>query len=1655
MDNYESPSEVLKKREREKGNGEGSGKEKCGEHGELKFIDIFDEESDTDKNEEEIKIFLRKKKMINRRKAKKESAHFFEDPRSVEATDLASSTIAGSSANISSNANFNSNANFSGNANFSSNANNNTQSTTHNSTNSNVNVNCNMEGGTGTEGRGGRKEIAVGDGYRFEYTYDNFNESYLVHEIYRLKAEVEESVQKEFRKNEEKKLVEEKNKLLSKSIDDMKKDMEKLKNVYDEELTKIKESYDRCVSVLKNEMEEKENYFKKKIEEYENETIIKIEKYEDKYKKEKKENEEKDKIVNNLTKEKEDIKKELKEKLDCLQNLEKKINEMKEDNEKIKHLLNEEIEKNEKMKKMENKYEKDIFHFNNIVKQKNESIKNMVNDILVIKNVYEELVREKELNELNKKKLLKKIEDKENELLHLKSDINRCKVHNDKIRKHNDILNEEIRKKVKVITSLRNENDFLKKENQMFNKNFLSQKGGKARRSSIGGGSSGRGSSGRGNNKVVEMEDELNRENRIRQEKKRGKGKLKSASVGITTEKEKVETETETGDTSEDDIEFEIDDKNGDDNGDDNGDENGDDNGDENGDENDDENDDDNDDENDDENDDWHNVKKEADTLAKGSVKKKENSVRKKKERLPKRNSPSWKKKHDDNGTSAGVAENVPIGRKSSACAKFPFNAHENKQNEEKTRMNSPKQDDSNSRNADVTHNGIPSVHSCGEVWNKPMSNKEKNLSDVRNKVANLVSVTISRDGSDSSVCAKWEKHDRDNIIVGELKNNNSEDMVKMKTEIKKAKDEKAEKANVERAIEEEYRDGVYSPAKSPFFLNLNTTNTFNKEMSSNKYFYDLNLYSMKRCNIFSFSNNVLPQGERKTWNSNRPQRGSVDPNSDKSNVNAGCIRGSSCSTLNGNNFDAKEKSIGGYTRGYDERKDIFLRTLKSATSDSTHDGKTERDSSFTEHHVGYPIVEDREKNKTIDYFLANIKNEELNSNYVLMKNKSRISKILSRNFMPEDKLEMEKGEIQVPPNKGSYHGKYLTNRNKDILEGKKTHIRRSKNPIPRVNQLMDSYLVKGNYHALLREREHSDMDCHTGIRSYLLNNCKKKNNIYGLFIINERLKSIYRNIENKRKSISNLPIDMSNMENVKRFSNSFNIVKSEYLSSNDVDNTSIVPSCFKDYGGERHLSLYRKEERAEGDSTVYTSQRYVDDNSHSERCVDNSHGGSTELCNISTIMNSSDENGNKIYDINQQMNPSSEKRNFSEYSNDYQHLIDDGKYTLKMESNDNTYNCTKILEGRNKGNDAHMKEDQDILVEDIPLHKEQKGKCVSFANKDIITFDIANGGVVPTESTELEERERIYKDYLHKIKMKTKNVARIENINLGSTEDVQLGDNKILQLREDAREEVNNHLDVSEVLNSNFNNFLLSYKYKRESEDYTSRKNKIFEFLKKKPFRTDPPCASNDTRGGRENSYFENYYSKLKHLQENHVGVSAGGVPAMEVTASRVTTSGVTASGVDALGGSTEHSPSRKPSYAENRHEIKNERMKAIRKVINPSDIFKAIYAQRESERFLFNSNSVMSNMVGKQGEPYDVTAERKKDPSHFVKLTKSRKEMAPMCDLHKLALTGNTSTLTSNSTITRDEANWGVPQRSDNFSCSSSCSSGGGNAIRMNTLR
>ncbi|CXJ02402.1 conserved Plasmodium protein, unknown function [Plasmodium berghei] len=1121
MDNYESPSEVLKKKK----NGHIVENEKAVEplneniKSKLKFIDIFNENNDTDKNEE-VNTFLKPKKVIKKRKDKKKGIPFFDDNyTNLDMEDLDIFSFG----------------------------------------NSNLKINDNI----------------LSDNYKnkndiySDCLYDNYSNkiSYLVSEIYRLKSELEESSQKECKKNEENKILLEKNNILSDSIDSMKKDIEKLKNIYDEETLRIKESYDRRLDVLKNELGEKDNYLKKKILEYENEANNKITDHENKYLNEKKKNDELTTSLENANKEKEDIikhytceisnhKKEQEnykneaekyknemekyknemesyknemEKIKCesdkwkdeagkwkdeMNQRVQKINEINDEIKRIENILTEEKQTNEKLQTIIENSEKDITNLNNVINQKNETIKTMVNDILLVKNVYEELVQEKEENEISKQKLIKEIQEYEKKVVYLKNSIEEYNANNQKLIKCNQKLNENIRKKEKEIIALQNENIYLKRENVVFNQNFLNTKSCKSEQMKEYSSDSTNfcGKSEKYVNKHkdenFEMEEikELENRSEIKEagKKKKIDKKTKNKKKIYIKEKEDISTDTNGETESEDEkIEYNIE------------------------------------------------ICDESEKEEMLSEQTKVGIIKDTGKNIE-LNKDETDKIQNIGGNNFIVSKNNSnkIGTEKLLSYKRPnMNIFDSKKNEDRHLINDKEKKkgsniaiDQIDYNNDILHIEYPPPVILKKQINEKlehslMQNNKIQFFDITSNLVNIGNLSNELDRKNKPNFIKRDIHDKLGIFYDEFnddipyqeseeenENNNNREILMNNTK------KQCLNLKTNSLLDNTLSDNFLNKQLSSSFLDKKINNSFiNKEFGSNKYLYDLNLYKLKKCNIISYNNSIIPIKRTKKINLMRSIMDSSKTYIDNS-VN-------------------KMNACENYLNKYNERNEMNNSSLKYIDSNNinsinqVHDEQNE----MIIQPLSFQTIENvKGDNKTIDYFLSHIKNDKLNlnSNILLMKKGNKaITKFPNGQLHPSNKSNKEQkkekkkiqndNKISQYNNEDTYAISSFLNKMEDI------------NDSPNDN-ISNNFVIKKKIKKLISDDKYTDVNNQRDIRSHLLSKYKKKSNIYGLFIINERLKNIYKNIENKKKSISNFPINMCNIEDMKKFSNSFNIIRNK-----------------------------------------------------------------------------------------------------------------------------------------------------------------------------------------------------------------------------------------------------------------------------------------------------------------------------------------------------------------------------------------------------------------------------------------------------------------------------------------------------------------------------
>ncbi|KJP86879.1 hypothetical protein AK88_03492 [Plasmodium fragile] len=1558
MENYESPSEVLKNKEKIK--AENDGKEKKDK---LKFIDIFNDSNEAEHTDDTVGNFLKKKKITeSKRKAKNKSMYILEDAPNVYATDLVPSNFASSS------------------------------------------VAANSGTPDGEKNILGMNTIqgsrSVFNNLNIFSNEEEQNHAYLVNEIYRLKAEVEEEKQKGCRTNEEAKILKEQNDVLSKSISDMKNEMEKLQNIYNEEVVKIKESYERRLLVFQVELEEKENYCKKQKEAHREEFESQLEEYKSMYHNEKRKSQdrerlieeatvereklakeatiEREKIINEAAMEREKITKEAamerdkitKEAAVQLEELQNRVAQMTEREKDLTHSLNEEKEKNEKIKTEAEKYKQQILSLNEIINKKNENIKNMVNDILLVKNVYDELAKEKELNELAKKKLVKKIETYENDLHYLKKNMEGYRVNNDKLRKCNQEMNEHVRKMECQIRSLENENEFLKKENLLFNKKFLNVKKGKqigqldylSDSTHVKDEVPSADSSVEGNNSLVSRRDEVQEKEvmlmgQTNEISKVNDGSGESSTDGDKGEKKGAASHGRSGNDSDTDS------------------------------------------------DDYG---------------------------------------EDVEGASS-TGEDRPV---ESTCALSVLTTGRGKGKDvtehKRSSINGTTRRDMGSNEEDALNESNysdeaeePHLSTLSQAGNKPncacSSKKEVHLSDVRQRIGNLVNAKNLK--GNNAIGPNYEEDENAgsfNLITNFLENG---------TKDAKKKKKKKEKNKCD-----------YNKTKFSNTTSVGNSNMFNKELSSNRYLFDLNLYSLKRYNIFSFSNGLFPkeEGAHDLTNLVRKKRSCPAP----------------MSHLDGEkNFDVQNVHMSA-NNTWRSRTEVLPRALRDFSWRRTNGGE-EVDS--VEAATGARILQgevncinhtndDMEKNKTINYFLANIKKEKKNSNDIVMKRReTRLEKLLSRQDSSNKSPQMGKEKVVR---------KFL---------GGEAPIEYEKNDRHASGMHSGDVSTADEFE---QRRQHHFRGGQKDMQSYLLSKCKgKKNNIYGLFIINERLKSIYKNIANKRKSISNFPLSVPKIESQKQFSSSFNIIQGGKFLPEGVENAPVMfhLGCKKNAhemvpnfehnteSNEVHVAIQNRRMKGDvpsGDETnkmIFTPECRLTEETRS--------GGSSFVVSGEDHVRMDEEQIRKniLLENSKNMNRSGKK---GEPTYTHEDNDEEGIFFKKKSYLRNAPSISVMFDknqpqtgGYLSSNESHSRVatnwgEADVLVVDgekprsmewHPLYQEGMEKCVSFAKVGRHLLQEGEGKVGSGrrgEGLPLQQRLTHHDGPFHyENEPRDNEIANHLKVNEGPPK----GNPRQTNKWEEQEEAVNNKFNLNDVFNSNFNNFLLSYKSKKTEfavspssvPSSSPSRNRIFEILKKKNSPYDHSHERNCTEGAREDSYFENYLNGLKQ-QRGRARVGKDNTSDMYVR--RVDRQ-------DQQNRSTDKHTQR----GSNKWDCLDETEKFIKQdspkksnVVDDQNIFMQNNdhsgimfeggnecrgdsnrgnIKKESERFLFNSNSIMntgSNLI--QGTTYENVVRSHIENAHFINLVKNKR--------HKDILSGGGQ---SNSDLRLTNQEYNTSNRSD----------------------
>ncbi|ETW40531.1 hypothetical protein PFNF135_04836 [Plasmodium falciparum NF135/5.C10] len=365
---------------------------------------------------------------------------------------------------------------------------------------------------------------------------------------------------------------------------------------------------------------------------------------------------------------------------------------------------------------------------------------------------------------------------------------------------------------------------------------------------------------------------------------------------------------------------------------------------------------------------------------------------------------------------------------------------------------------------------------------------------------------------------------------------------------------------------------------------NIQSHDIYRKELLSNKYLYDKNLYNYKKTyNIFSFSNNHIGEHneikKRIAYNNNN--------NNDNKKKDLSLLLRNEENIKTQHPLNNIKKNILHENIKYVHNLDKNVLDINNFENDEPVE-KIQLNSSLIRHkmrekgfHMDYEekkendfMNSDEQRYKNMKYYFSTILKKKPCYNKLNIQTNDDLD-ILShenRNKLVGDTFEDLKKKIKdQKENRGFIISDYDICRNEDCVDTMSDTIKYNKdnnmNSINSINSMnsinnkdniltsqfsSSNVLDKSMNHFVHPDDTNNNEKKISNVNSYLLKNYKKKSNMYGLFIINERLKCIYNNIENKRKSISNLPLYIPKVQETKKCNNSFHLLRNEHINNQD-----------------------------------------------------------------------------------------------------------------------------------------------------------------------------------------------------------------------------------------------------------------------------------------------------------------------------------------------------------------------------------------------------------------------------------------------------------------------------------------------------------------------
>ncbi|KYN94823.1 hypothetical protein PRSY57_1338700 [Plasmodium reichenowi] len=1386
---------------------------------------------------------------------------------------------------------------------------------------------------------------------------------------------------------------------------------------------------------------------------------------------------------------------------------------MNESKEKINNLINTLKEYKEENKKLQN-----------IINQKNDTITNIVNDILVVKNVYEDLIKEKDMNEIDKNNLIQKIKNHENDILSLQNNI-------DKLKKSNNNLNEDLRKKEKVIITLKNENMYLKKENEIFNNNFLSIKGEdkdtkfKIYSTDVTDSTNDQDDKTNENHKrddtnhisddnyikhqqtnIVEekkiikkdllnskilkfgkylnynniiteddssdhVEEKSTRNKDLSKKKKKDKDLKKylkcedisndakrnqNNDIDLIMEKKLYNGRTSKN-TKEDIIKIENYKDNNDHNSDNNNDNNNDHNSDNNNDNNNNDHNNDNNNNNNNNNNDNHNGQYYM--LCKVEEKKKVD---------PSYfsycySSYSYSSYPSHSSYSYSSYPSICSNEKNNNIVHININKKKKKKDEKGTmrRRHKSCNDYYKTRNDSNSHikNSKNNINNINNINNLPLHsssfsvsyshtssyNKHKNMNHIINEQSKKRNETLSTKQNKQIRNAEYKYDDKGSLNKINYKNEEKNIQFNFSNNIQQINEkDKVENKNIylnQNIHRIKYKNHIdyvdnymdshqishrnIKKENNSYNDNIQSHDIYRKELLSNKYLYDKNLYNYKKkYNIFSFSNNPIDEDneikKRITYNNKD------NNNNDNKNHMSLLLR-------NEENINTQhplnniKKNILHENIKYVHHLDKNVLDINNVEDDETLE-KIQFNGSLTRHkmreksfHMDYEekkendfMNSDEQRYKNMKYYFSTILKKKPSYNKFNIQTNDDLD-ILSHentNKLVGDAFEELKKKIKDEKgNKGFIISDYDMCRNEDCVDTISGTIKYNKdnnmNNMNSINSMnnKDNILTSQFSSSNVSDKDmnhfvHPDDTMNnekkiSNINSYMLKNYKKKSNMYGLFIINERLKSIYKNIENKRKSISNLPLYIPKVQGTKKCNNSFYLLRNEYINNEDIkeyngiliskdnlpkNNMSInhlnnIPD--KDKNTNVNINNYDKTIFKKDMENVMRKESMYKNIGSNYICTNKAHNNNNN--NNNSNNNNNNNNSNSNNDNNTDSSPfyvynknNEEEKNFQIYEYIQNHNYIKNKQDIII-SNDkyleNRTVCVDILEDNiNKGNHEKIKDMEHKKLYKI-YHENDMGK-----NKQIVTLN--NGNDNNNTNNNILKKNHIYsnninnnnnnnfyseKDCSEENNMYSPNSNEKNNYK-GDDNDIdleydemlykkyiqKLKINKINKYKEDKNTK-NNNINEQDILQHNFDNFLLLYKNKKKKKkemiNLYSNKSNILENIKNEmtdeyrdinndTFKEEIQWNEKKKKKQEDNTYTE----KLKLLsndyldERNHISIK------------------------------NKKDLQKKKNLIDYYNKETNDVDKKIffKKIINSNDIIKKMMLENEKDHFLFNIKRV-----------------------------------------------------------------------------------------------